>query len=466
MKNFFKKFWQLFKLVVFCFYLGAATGWILEMHREREITKEKLLGYIWRTCVVEHVEKPDMSSVEKSDVYKKILSKEISNSLNSTSKNNSTKESTTINSLNSTNKDNSTKESVTSSVPINNNNSGSSTSAEGDYSLPGQLGFQFPGNSISRGIFDLHDNIMFFLVFVIVFVAIILFLTIINFSLNTLTDFNVFKKVKNYYNVKLTHNIVLETIWIILPSLILLFIIIPSFALLYAMEITGSSWLTMKVIGHQWYWTYSFVFKMEQPCRVYTGGEEDSIKYFSDMINRLVKLDRIIDFTFDSYMVPTNELSNTSLRLLQTTNPIVLPVNTFIKVYVTASDVLHSWTVPSLGIKIDACPGRLNQVNLFIDRIGHFYGQCSELCGVNHGFMPIEIYSVSNVDYISYLTLVCNEFRDIYMENIFIFYKGFNVDFIKSLFDIKLFLIWLNYEILSTSCNDVMFGLLDNNIKK
>ena len=296
------------------------------------------------------------------------------------------------------------------------------TYIETDYSLPAQLAFQFPANTVARGIIDLHNHIMFFLVFIVVFTFFMIYFTLTTFSINSNNNLDIFLKVRKFYNVKILHHTLLETLWIILPSMILISIAIPSFALLYAMEISGVSLLTMKVIGHQWYWSYSFVFGLESSQIVYDIENNKNINLENFFNNN------VAEFGFDSYMVPTNELSNTGLRLLETTNPVVLPVDTFIKVYVTASDVLHSWAVPSLGIKIDACPGRLNQVNLFIDRIGHFYGQCSELCGVNHGFMPIEIYSVTKIDYITYLTLVCEDFRNNCILQLLNYYQYFFED--------------------------------------
>jgi len=126
-------------------------------------------------------------------------------------------------------------------------------------------------------------------------------------------------------------------------------------------------------------------------------------------------------------MVPAQDLKQNELRLLETTNSLVLPIKTYVRVYATASDVLHSWAVPSLGVKIDCVPGRLNEVMLFINRIGKFYGQCSEICGVNHGFMPITVYSVNKFDYLIYCSLASNDlmnylFSDFFFENSFINY--------------------------------------------
>jgi len=146
------------------------------------------------------------------------------------------------------------------------------------------------------------------------------------------------------------------------PAYILYIIGIPSFGLLYAMEEVAQPSLTFKAIGHQWYWSYEFP---EQ--QIY----------------------------FDSNMIFETELKTGDYRLLSVDNPVILPIDTHLRLLVTSQDVLHSWAVPSFGVKMDAVPGRLNQVAIFIKREGVFYGQCSELCGANHGFMPIRVYAVN-----------------------------------------------------------------------
>jgi len=168
---------------------------------------------------------------------------------------------------------------------------------------------------------------------------------------------------KHLFFSKIVHGTALEIIWTITPSLILIFIAIPSFALLYAIDEVIDPALTVKVLGNQWFWSYEF---------------SDSLQ----------------EEKFDSYMIPEAELSFGSLRLLEVDNALVLPINTHIRFLISSTDVLHSFAVPSLGIKVDAVPGRLNQLSAYIKRSGVFYGQCSELCGVNHGFMPIKIKAV------------------------------------------------------------------------
>ena len=145
--------------------------------------------------------------------------------------------------------------------------------------------------------------------------------------------------------------------------------------LIYLIDEVIDAGITIKVIGHQWYWSYEY----------------------SDFESQLGAIN------FDSYMVPEDELNLGDLRLLEVDNRVVLPVNTHVRVLVTAADVLHSFAVPSLGIKLDACTGRLNQTSLFVLREGVFYGQCSEICGVGHGNMPIVVESVTLDKYIAWI---------------------------------------------------------------
>jgi len=151
---------------------------------------------------------------------------------------------------------------------------------------------------------------------------------------------------------------------------------IPSFALLYSMDEVIDPIITLKVIGNQWYWSYEYSDNLE----------------FSDE-----------PLIFDSYMIQEDDLAIGQFRLLEVDNRVLVPTNSHIRVLITASDVLHSWAIPSLGIKLDACPGRLNQTSMFIKREGVFYGQCSEICGVNHAFMPIVVEAVSLEDYLTWL---------------------------------------------------------------
>jgi cytochrome c oxidase subunit 2 len=216
-----------------------------------------------------------------------------------------------------------------------------------------------------EGIINFHHDLMFFLIIIVMFVSWITFRCILCFSdeINKIPD-------------KTVHGTVLEIVWTTIPAIILIIVAIPSFALLYSMDEVMDPCLTLKIIGHQWYWSYQYGF---------------------EFLNN----DQLIGF--ESYMVPEDELQLGQFRLLEVDNRVVLPINVPIRLLISASDVLHCWAVPSLGIKLDACPGRLNQTSVFIKRSGVFYGQCSEICGVNHGFMPIVIEAVSCLDYIVWL---------------------------------------------------------------
>nr|ALO70836.1 cytochrome c oxidase subunit 2 [Philonthus fimetarius] len=168
----------------------------------------------------------------------------------------------------------------------------------------------------------------------------------------------------NMFNYRfLLEGQMIELIWTILPAITLIFIALPSLRLLYLLDEINNPVLTVKTIGHQWYWSYEYNdFKTVE---------------------------------FDSYMIPMNENNDSDFRLLDVDNRMVVPFNSQIRMLVTAADVLHSWTIPSLSVKIDATPGRLNQVSFFLNRTGIFFGQCSEICGANHSFMPIVMESIS-----------------------------------------------------------------------
>nr|NP_063904.1 cytochrome c oxidase subunit II [Vicugna pacos]CAC00505.1 COII [Vicugna pacos] len=211
---------------------------------------------------------------------------------------------------------------------------------------PFQLGFQDATSPIMEELLYFHDHAL-----MVVFLISSLVLYIITLMLTT----------------KLTHTSTMdaqevETIWTILPAIILITIALPSLRILYMMDEINNPVLTVKTIGHQWYWSYE-----------YTDYE---------------------DLSFDSYMIPTSDLKPGELRLLEWDNRVVLTMGITIRMLVTSEDVLHSWAVPSLGVKTDAVPGRLNQVTLMSTRPGLFYGQCSEICGSNHSFMPIVLEMV------------------------------------------------------------------------
>ena len=223
-------------------------------------------------------------------------------------------------------------------------------------SQPYQYYFQNAGTSNCLDIMYLHDYIQFFLFLMISIVTYLfafilyyfLFPNSFNRSFTSLVDSN--------------HGSTIEIIWTVVPSLILVLIAIPSFQVLFLTEKTVTSLITIKCIGSQWYWTYQ--------C--------NDTSFF-----------RNFSYSFDSYMVPTDDLVIGQLRLLQTDNPLILPVHSNIRLLITSSDVIHSFSIPSLGIKVDAVPGRLNQTSINIFKPGVYYGACQEICGIQHAFMPI-----------------------------------------------------------------------------
>nr|YP_001936292.1 cytochrome c oxidase subunit II [Syrmaticus ellioti]YP_001936473.1 cytochrome c oxidase subunit II [Syrmaticus humiae]BAG16212.1 cytochrome oxidase subunit II [Syrmaticus ellioti]BAG16225.1 cytochrome oxidase subunit II [Syrmaticus humiae] len=207
-----------------------------------------------------------------------------------------------------------------------------------------QLGFQDASSPIMEELVEFHDHA---LMVAFAICSLVLYLLTL-----TLTG-------------KLSSNTVdaqeIELIWTILPAVVLVLLALPSLQILYMMDEIDEPDLTLKAIGHQWYWTYEYTdFK---------------------------------DLSFDSYMTPTTDLPQGHFRLLEVDHRIVVPMESPIRMIITADDVLHSWAVPTLGVKTDAIPGRLNQTSFITTRPGVFYGQCSEICGANHSFMPIVVES-------------------------------------------------------------------------
>ena len=245
-----------------------------------------------------------------------------------------------------------------------------------------QLGFQDPSTPIMEGIIDLHHDLFFFFVVIGGLVFWLLFKTVSAFS------WEGFVAPSNFYR-NITHHTTAEVVWTILPALILVIIATPSFSLLYAMEDIIKPSITIKVIGNQWYWSYEYF------ARAFFDGSDTNIEQNAQYKALLEETQvKPIEKTFDSYMIETNDLEFGELRLLEVDNRVIVPTFTHIRFLITSSDVLHSFAVPSLGVKLDACPGRLNQTTAFITREGLFYGQCSEICGINHAFMPIVVEAV------------------------------------------------------------------------
>jgi cytochrome c oxidase subunit 1 len=312
-----------------------------------------------------------------------------------------------------------------------------------DHTNSWKIGFQDPTTPIAYGIIKLHDHILFFLVVIVFVVGYLLLSTYKKFYYGSLNNdlpesknISLFSTLINTYKENLSFNVVnrtyninhgttIEIIWTILPAFILLFIAVPSFALLYAMDEIIDPVLTVKVIGHQWYWSYEY----SDYSVVYSNKlfDYDSIDRFAAMemmykdmgylkdrsLLSYLYIPMVIPETtikFDSYMIHEAELNLGDLRLLKTDMPLFLPKNTHIRLLITSSDVLHSWAVPSFGVKVDAVPGRLNQTSLYLKNTGTFYGQCSELCGVNHAFMPIEVYVVNPVYFYNYVYIYFKNF--------------------------------------------------------
>ncbi len=232
-----------------------------------------------------------------------------------------------------------------------------------------QYGLQDPASPIAEGIINFHNYLVLILVVIAAVVFWLLYFVVRNFSADSTRTAE-----------KFTHSSLLEIVWTLVPAVVLLFIAIPSFSLLYSLEEHISPNVTLKIIGHQWYWSYEF------ESIVQTQDNKD-----------------LYSLSFDSYLLPESDLFIGSFRLLEVDKRLALPINTHIRLLVTAADVLHSWSIPSFGIKVDACPGRLSQASLFIQREGVYYGQCSEICGVNHGFMPIVVVGITEKEFSTYL---------------------------------------------------------------
>ncbi len=226
---------------------------------------------------------------------------------------------------------------------------------------PWQLGFQEAHSPIMERMDSFHDFLLWLIFAIAIFVLLLLLYTIVRF-----------REKANPIPSKTTHNTLIEILWTVIPVVILFVIGFFSLPLLYATDDTADADLTIKAIGRQWYWSYEFP----------DHG----------------------DFTFDTFMVPEDQLKPGQPRLLATDENLVLPVGKKIRVLVTASDVLHAFAVPSLGSKVDAVPGRINQTWFQINEPGMYYGQCSELCGTGHAFMPIAIQAVSEAEFQAWVT--------------------------------------------------------------
>ena len=224
-----------------------------------------------------------------------------------------------------------------------------------------QLGFQEAASQSMRNIVNFHNNILLPIIIAIsVFVLFLMVYTCIRFRAS-----------KNPNPSKRTHNFAVEVLWTLIPCLILIVMAVPSFKILYEQDTIPKAEVTIKAVGYQWYWGYEY-------------PDENII--------------------FESYMIKDEDLKENQPRLLTVDNEVVVPVNKVVKVMITANDVLHAWALPSFGVKRDAVPGRINETWFKAEKVGTYYGQCSELCGIQHAFMPIAVRVVSEEEYLEWLT--------------------------------------------------------------
>jgi cytochrome c oxidase subunit 2 len=243
----------------------------------------------------------------------------------------------------------------------------------GDSAVMYQKGFQDPATTTMEGIYLFNLHLLFVIVGIVLLVGWLLLIILSNFL-----------EVNNSEVANFTHSNIIEIIWTSIPAFILLSLASPSFTLLYSLDEISNPELTLKILGHQWYWSYEI-------SDFNSCSTKQNLKYSSYMLtDEVLKEKKAMGF----------------FRVLETNKRVGLPTNTHIRLLITAVDVLHSWTIPSFGVKVDACPGRLNQANLFIKRYGIFFGQCSEICGVNHGFMPIALMAMPSMQY--YVLMMTN----------------------------------------------------------
>ena len=221
---------------------------------------------------------------------------------------------------------------------------------------PWQLGMQEPGSPVKLYIEWFHDMLLWIITLITIFVLALLIYTMVRFRASA-----------NPSPTRTAHNTLLEVAWTAIPVLILVVIAIPSFKLLYLGDRTEKAEMTLKVTGHQWYWSYEY-------------PDHGELK-------------------FDSYMIPESDIKPGQKRLLEVDNRVVVPAGTNIRLLFAGSDVIHSWFVPSLGVQIYSMPGRLNETWVNVTKPGVYYGQCNQICGVNHAFMPIAVEALSKEDF-------------------------------------------------------------------
>ena len=224
---------------------------------------------------------------------------------------------------------------------------------------PWQLGLQQAATPVMDNIIWFHNFLLWLIVIITLFVLALLVVVIVRFNARS-----------NPVPSRTTHNTLVEVVWTVVPVLILVAIAVPSFRLLFLELYTPKADITIKATGKQWFWSYSYPDEK---------------------------------FEFDSLLVQDKDLKKGQPRLLTADNAMVVPVNKVVRVQTTGADVIHSWAVPSFGVKIDAIPGRLNETWFKAERTGTYYGQCSELCGRDHAYMPIEVHVVSDQEYAAWV---------------------------------------------------------------
>lgn len=239
--------------------------------------------------------------------------------------------------------------------------------AGADYPRPWQLGMQPPASEVKDRINSLHDMLLVIITLITLFVLALLVYVMVRFRASA-----------HPTPTRTTHNTMIEILWTVLPVVILVVIAIPSFKLLYFEDRAPNAKMTLKVTAHQWYWSYAYP----------DNG----------------------NVTFDSYMIQDSDLKPGQMRLLSVDNPLVLPVQTDVRILVNGTDVMHSFFITSLGVQIYAVPGRVNETWVNIDRPGTYYGECNQICGDNHAYMPIEIQALSKEDFDKWLDTAKKKF--------------------------------------------------------
>ena len=226
---------------------------------------------------------------------------------------------------------------------------------------PWQMNFQEAATPVMEDIIDFHNLLLVIETIIVLFVLGLMLIIIVKFNSKA-----------NPTPSKTTHHTALEVVWTVVPIIILIVIAVPSMKLLFFQDKAKNPEMTLKIIGHQWFWSYQYP----------DNG----------------------NFEFDSNIVPDDEIKDGQVRLLEVDERVVLPVNTEIRLLMTSDDVIHNWAMPAFGVKLDTVPGRTNETWIKVTKTGTYYGMCSELCGVNHGFMPVRVDVVSKADFAKWAT--------------------------------------------------------------